>query len=302
MKQRTTNNLQAGESYISNNSASTFRDCCFKFDATYRQKIKPIHKSVTLYFGEAIHATLDYAYTQAFDEDLCKDYFEAHFMGNLNEQPIMWAGDGKVKILKNGTESKARNDFGNAESACEYGKKMIERYIDRWRDDYMGMKVLASEVEFNFNLDLKENSENISYNGIIDKIVEIDGKQYVLDHKTAAQAMSQDLMQVENQISGYIIGARELGFNPVGAIFDVLYKKKEPEFEMIYVTRSEEQLKDFLDNTKETVKAIRAGYKFQNIGRSCKMCHLHKYCFAGKQLGELYIQASDIKESEDEEE
>jgi hypothetical protein len=269
----------AGETYISNNSASIFRSCPFRFDLEYRQKIVPKKENISFYFGKCIHQALDYYFSEAKDLDMALEYFDSVFMGSLNEREILWSGDPRRKD---------GGDFRDAQSTLDYVKRMLEAYINYWFDVNMGLDVLASEVDFEYEIDC--DGSKILYTGIIDKIVSIDGKTYILDHKTYAQSVDRELLNVENQISGYYLGAKSLGYDVSGAIFDILYKKKEPVFERIYVDRTDQEIVDFMQDTKDTIHAIKAGYKFRNLGYNCKNCKYKQYCFNGKCLGDNYAK------------
>ncbi len=54
----------AGIDRISNNSASYFRQCPYKFDLAYRQKIAPVYKGQTFFLGVCIHKALETYYKQ----------------------------------------------------------------------------------------------------------------------------------------------------------------------------------------------------------------------------------------------
>lgn len=241
----------------------------------YRERIKPKYESVTLFFGKALHAAFDYHY-QNYDLDMTVEFFDSYFDGALKETEVMWQQNG---ARKDG------GDFCDPETAKEYGKRCLRDYFEIYPNNF---KVLESERDFEFEL------AGLRYTGIIDKIIEMDGKIYVLDYKTAAQRIDEDFLSFDPQISGYYLGAKALGYDIDGAIYDYIYKLKMPKFERYFVTRTEEQLKDFQENAKEALIALQSGAKYQNISRDCKSCFYQKYCFNNKQLGDLYIQEERI--------
>lgn len=268
--------LQAGKDYISNNSLSSFRKCPFKFETEYVNKIKPIYKAVSLYFGQCLHQALDYHYTGAQNPDLTIEYFESYFDGAQEEQPIMWSTSG---ARKDG------GDFADAETAKKYGVMMLQKYFDRYLEEDVNMEILESEKEFEFDLD------GIKYTGIIDQIVKIDGKVYGRDFKFMAQKMDSEYLSMDNQISGYYLGAKSLGYDLDGFIYDVGYKYKVPAFDRIYVTRTKEQLDAFLEDTKEAIKALQSGAKYKNISSECRTCHYKQLCVKNGDLGEIYTKS-----------
>lgn len=269
--------LVPGKDYVSNNSASTFRACPRRFNLEYVQKIRPIHQNISLYFGVAIHQALDYYFKECPDPDLAVEYFRSVFDGEINEKPIMWSLNG---ARKDG------GDFKDAETAREYGAKMLSAYFNYWFDENQDWEVLASEVDFEIKVG------NIIYTGIIDKIIKekSTGKIYVVDHKTLAQRYSGEFVNNDMAITGYILGAEKLGFKVDGAIYDYLMKLKEPKFERVYTIRTQEQVDDFKESTVATVKAIQAGVDYKHISKECSYCRFQKYCSRDPQASELYFQ------------
>ena len=288
-----------GINYISNNSASTFRSCPRKFNLEYREKLRSVYDNVSLYFGVAIHETLHYYFKECQDIDMAVEYFGSIFDGKINDKQIMWTTN---KIRKDG------GDFKDAETCREYGEKMIRAYLEYWLDENMGMKVLESEIEFEFELPVgiafsknivrAEDGylsngvkvKTIKYTGIIDKIVEIDGKIYVMDHKTLSQRYSTDFVNNDMAMTGYILGAESLGYKADGIIYDYLMKLKEPKFERVYTNRTPEQIAEFKEDTIDTVKAIQSGLKYKNISKDCSFCRFKKYCSKDEQASEIYYK------------
>ena len=303
---------KAGVDYVSNSSLSTFRGCSHRFNLHYNKNIRAIKTGISLYFGSMLHDALHVHYSAGMSVEETKTYFESAFRGGLKTTPILWAGDGKVKILKNGTVSKARNDFGDADSAIDYGKRCLDAYFNAYPDG--SLEVLASEVKFEFPLtipgvnwnhqtDSVEDDETIIVMGYIDKIVRLDGKIYVLDYKTAAQREDEEYLQVENQVSTYYLGAKVLGYDIDGALFDYIYKTKDPEVARYYTSRTPEQIEDWMEQARNTVRAMRQGIVYKNISKmGCKNCDLRQYCWKGEQLGDTYFikESKETKEVEDE--
>lgn len=289
---RTKSNGECGVDYVSNSSLSTFRGCSHRFDLHYHRNIRPIKTNISLYFGSMLHEAMHTRHSSKLNDEQTKTFFESAFRGGLKATPVMWAGDGKPKMLKNGTYSKARNDFGDAESAIAYGLKCLDAYFQSELED--GVEVWASEVKFEFPLDI--DGQAITVIGYIDKIVRINGKVYVLDYKTAAQKEDEEYLQVENQVSTYYLGAKALGFTIDGALFDYIYKTKDPEVVRYYVTRTPEQIEDWKTQAVNTVRAMRTGVTYKNISKmGCKNCDLRKFCWNDEDMSDLYFVKEDDK-------
>lgn len=268
-------NFITGKDYISNNSATTFRTCPYKFHLQYREKIAPIKTKASLFFGQCMHQTLDYAFSNKADSDMAKEYFAAVFDEGLKENDIYWAHNG---MRKDG------GDFCDPETAREYGHRVIDGYFEEYTVHQF--ELLASEKDFAFNIG--EGKDKIEYSGIIDKIVKDEnGDVWVLDHKCISQRYRPEKMDNDTQVTGYIVGGKKLGYEIKGAIFDLILKLKVPKFERYYTQRTDSEIADFIENTQETVKGIKSGIKFKSIGDSCSWCDMSHYCKT-KELGEDY--------------
>jgi hypothetical protein len=91
-------------------------------------------------------------------------------------------------------------------------------------------------------------------------------------------------------LTGYLLGAKELGFEADGVIYDYLLKLKEPKFERPKAYRTPEQIQDFIEDTPDTVRGIQMGLKYRNISKDCGYCRFQKYCSRDPQAKELYYQ------------
>ena len=72
-------------------------------------------------------------------------------------------------------------------------------------------------VEHRFDLVLDE----VAITGFIDGIVEINGVNWLLEHKFMGQARTSHL-ELDPQVSIYLLAARKLGFNPRGVLYNVI--------------------------------------------------------------------------------
>jgi len=122
------------------------------------------------------------------------------------------------------------DDLYELARACE----MLNGYDCRWRDT----RLVALVVEHEFRIPLVHpltGARSLSYQlgGKLDGIVrdEIDGRVYVIEHKTSSDDISVgstywQLLRIDTQVSTYYHAAREQGFDPSGVIYDVLAKPR----------------------------------------------------------------------------
>ena len=110
-------------------------------------------------------------------------------------------------------------------------EEMLRGYSARWFDEKL--KVLAVEAEYDADLTNPESgaaSRTFRLGGKIDAIVEdATGRVLNVEHKTSGEDVSAGSfywrrLKINSQISGYLVGARALGFDPVETLYDVLGK------------------------------------------------------------------------------
>lgn len=108
---------------------------------------------------------------------------------------------------------------------------MLIGYDARWLD--ADLTVLGVEEEFDTDLRHPESgtaSPTWRLAGKIDAIVkDAQGRTWLVEHKTASEdiASGSDYwrrLRMDAQVSTYLDGARALGFEPVGVLYDVLRK------------------------------------------------------------------------------
>ncbi len=120
-------------------------------------------------------------------------------------------------------------------------EELIRLYDARWSEE--PLRPLAVEVEYRATLDNPETgwpSRTFQRAGKIDVLVadERDGRTWLVEHKTSSEDISPgsdyfDRLRIDGQISHYVAGARALGFDPAGCIYDVLGK---PQHEPLRAT------------------------------------------------------------------
>jgi len=246
----------AGETYLSNNSAGTYRQCPYKFHLRYKKNVVPIGTKISLYLGQKIHSALDFYYSQGGDPI---DYFVASYDGGLAEEPIVFNTQKGILTPEDGRDQ---------------GIKLLEMYLYESQGD--NWEVVATEQEFFYKLE-----SGVELSGIIDLIVKDNEGYLVVDHKTLSQRMDGGYAQVDNQLTGYIVGANSLGFKTDRAMFNCLLKHKQPKLDRIYTMRTDEQIDSFLQDMDDVIQAIRQGHKYRSISRDCVYCEYYDYCLKG---------------------
>jgi hypothetical protein len=190
---------------ISYTGASTFRRCPKEYWFRYKQGLER-EPSDALRFGAAFHKFLELAATKGVDET------ERAFRA---EYPQLWA-----RIIPE--EAMARQY--ECETICALGRAHVARYTD---------EVVAVEQDFEtpiVNPISGRQSRRYRFRGRIDRIVRLpNGALAVQEIKTTSQDISPTSpfwlrLRMDAQVTGYVVGARALGFDVSTVLYDVVRK------------------------------------------------------------------------------
>lgn len=113
--------------------------------------------------------------------------------------------------------------------------EMLRGYDLRWCDE--PLETIGVELEFRaplINPATGHESRTFVLGGKIDALAlhRYENRIYIVEHKTSSDDLSPgsdywQVLQVDTQVSTYYAGARALGFEPAGVIYDVLGKPKQ---------------------------------------------------------------------------
>jgi hypothetical protein len=188
----------------------TARTCMRMEDIQYRQGYKPASVSEALRFGTLMHDGLE-AWWLRLRELQSGTYCDA-------DQSCLDAALAAV--------TRAADPYERASAEA-----LLTGYHLRWQD--AGYTVVAVEQEFRAPLvDPRTHrpSRTWQLGGKIDVIVaDRDGRVLVMEHKTSSEDVSPGStywtrLRMDGQISVYWVGARALGYDVAGVIYDVIKK------------------------------------------------------------------------------
>jgi hypothetical protein len=117
-------------------------------------------------------------------------------------------------------------------------EELLAAYDVRWA--YEVVEVLAVEIEFEApitNPETGATSRTYALGGKIDAIARLaDGRVVIVEHKTSSEDISGGSdywkrLRLDSQVSDYFVGARALGFDVEGCLYDVIGKPKLQPFE-----------------------------------------------------------------------
>lgn len=249
---------QQPKELITYSRMAMWRACCRRHHIVYELGIRPIKEAIQLVVGTVMHAWLQV------------------WFGNQQLVPVQWVSPTKpiwdtdyrddlaAEVLAPVERGFAGLDASDPFEAARL-RAMVLAYHLRWRRLPQGttMTVLAVEREFRAPLVNPidgQVSKSYERGGKIDAIVEIDTQdaewcgQWIVEHKSHSGPLDPGAayfakLRADGQCSDYFIGARSMGFDPRGIIYDVVCKPK-------------------LEPLKATPEADRK----MTIGQGCRAC------------------------------
>lgn len=188
---------------ITQSEQRTFLRCAREHFHAYSQRYRPIEDAETLRFGTLWHEALE------------------TYWGFIGRNPL-------VEAIDTIRQSDNLDPFTFARVSA-----LLTAYDVRWSNDYY--EVLEVEREFSallLNPQTGHPSKTFTLGGKLDAIVRApDGLIYLVEHKTSSEDLGAgstywQRLRIDSQVSTYYAGARALGYDVAGCIYDVVGKPK----------------------------------------------------------------------------
>lgn len=243
---------------IDNFALSTHQSCPAKYDLRIRQGWQSRRRSGALGFGGAFHAGLAEWYKTGDKE--------------RGIQAIKDAWDGTAPV----------DDYRTQERCITTFTEYVARYPEESWKIVRGPSGPLVEIAFTLDTGMfcdcdlcgglpsldglcikcLAPCEPIEYGGIFDGLVEFGQQVYVIDHKTTSMMGNYyfDQFKPNNQMTGYVWGARALSGREVGgAIINAICVRKtgKTEFARQITTRTETEIQRWLQDVRSTCNEIR---------------------------------------------
>jgi len=186
---------------ITQSRMQCFLDCPKKHEFAYQWLWRPQGTPKSLRMGTAVHTALDAIASGDDWRDMVADYYSLF------------------------------DDIDDIQYEEQTVVEMVRGYISRWRDDRA--EVIESEVQFEImvrNPDTNWSLHNVRLAGKIDKIIRLpDGRVGIREHKTCGESIDPssgywDRLDLDPQVTIYMIAARECGFDIDFIEYDVIRK------------------------------------------------------------------------------
>lgn len=183
---------------LSNSSMSAWRRCRLQFYLKYvGNYLSPSSKAQRR--GGCFHAGVAEWYTSGKEEASIDAAFQ--------------------KLQEHQTEND--RDYSDEWELIEY---VLRRYIAwSWDNDDFSIVTVNGKPAIELRVDV--NLGGFPVMGIIDGIVEYKGKNWILEHKLVDQVRTQTV-DLDWQVSLYMLMAHKLGFNPAGVFYNVVRATK----------------------------------------------------------------------------
>ncbi len=251
--------------YLSASSINAFLNCPRYFAYVYEEEATPAHVSSSLILGSAVHVAGSRLY-RAIQENqkVKKKELEEVFCESLlalreSNPPILY---------------KKGETFS---SMMVQGIRLVDCLFDQTPRDE---KIL--EVDFEINVPLR-NSEGkdlgVPLKCILDKMVQVDGKEWAVDLKTSARKYTADRIEGDVQSCAYCYAlATRNGGGPQVFQWQVLIKAASPRMEMYMTTLGPPEFDRLWATAENTIRGIEAGSFVPVQSWRCKSCPYGDLC------------------------
>lgn len=172
-----------------------YQTCPCKEALRYREKLAPIHTRSVLAFGTAIHKGLETRSIEQALDVLVTDY------------------------------PKDQNEADAQDIATTTVQALLSNYFDR----YEPFEIEKPEYKFKlpmYTWPSGKKSRTFFIAGKLDNFVQIDGRWWVVEYKTASRldASYFDRLYLDSQITMYVTAMRRLDYDVAGVIYRVIRK------------------------------------------------------------------------------
>lgn len=245
----------------SHSKLSTYEQCPFKYKLRYLDKIKPvIEQTIEAHLGSSVHSTLEWIYNslkqnpeKIFDLDEIIVFYSNVWREKYNP---------KILIVRRELTDK------------DYFEKGVRFLVDYFLK-HSPFKDGTIECEKRIFIELDENTK---IQGFIDRLVHNieTGKYEIHDYKTANMLPTQEEKDKDRQLALYSIAIKEIYGNDKEVVLVWHYLAHNHK---IISTRTNEQLENLKEETKELIKEIESAKEFPfNKTILCEWCEYKDIC------------------------
>lgn len=236
---------------------SSFEACPLKFKYAYIDKIEPLRRNIEAFMGNRVHEALEKLYRDKLYEKVCS---LEELLNFYNER---WKKEMSEQIFVTKEEYRIENY-----------RKMGERYLIDYYNTYKPFdegRIIALEKKVFFPL-----NEKYWIVGIIDRIVEKDGKYEIHDYKTSLYFPTKKEIENDCQLQLYALALDYLyGIKEVELVWHFLAFNKEIRLKK----RSYEGARmELIKKIEKIEKAIKSNEFPPRESSLCPYCEYQPIC------------------------
>lgn len=196
---------------VSNSQIDVWDRCKFRWYLNYGLQLVPIRKPQT------------YFQVGTFSHSLLEVHFEARKNGIKDTYPLVVEFANKVEF--------DTNDLDQL-TAFKRSLRIVERYIREYAPTHDNFRVLATERHFVIEM-ITPKGRPYKIQGYFDMLIEMDGKLWIVDHKTTSTGKFWSVKKLlkDPQMTTYILGLREQGYDVFGCVINQLNTYDYAKFE-----------------------------------------------------------------------
>lgn len=193
---------------LTNSQIHTFRTCQRKEYYSYRLGVRPETQGRALRFGSMMHYGIEMVAKGHTPEEACQavsDYYNG----------IQWSGVGNPRDI----------EIEHMQVVA-----LLNGYFATWHNAGPDHLRVVENIEVERQFELKIPYQKRVFAGKIDGIVKLaNGQVAVRETKTASDDIAADSdyvrrLRIDNQISGYVIAAKSMGFSIDTILYDIIKK------------------------------------------------------------------------------
>lgn len=248
---------------LSKTKLNTFIQCPWRYRIAYELGIKPLKSKPALVEGSALHQLV-----------------EAILIVGPEIAPQLW----RLNQMFWQNHPLERCDYPEV-GAYRKAQKICLAQAIFYSFELQQLEVVQSELYLEaplVNPITQEVREDIKLNGYLDILDMVDGRQRVLDLKTASKTPSQDMaaMALELTLYAYLVAYPDLSPNmePVPVAFLYLVRTKIPKLVWQQGLRHYQHFVELFHTCEGVAKAIEHGSFWKNPGMHCSWCDQRPLC------------------------
>ena len=237
--------------YLSYSRINRYFTCPESYRLYYVERLRLKIPKAALVFGSLIHLALAHLFNE-----------KAEPMKFFTE---VWDGLQQFELTYGKKDS--------WEKLRKCGEGLLQKFVTQELPRIRSVKAVEKRFQLNIsNLDLPVV-------GVIDLVADVDGKDKVVDFKTADKTYGPSDIELSDQLTTYEIAEPEV---PDLALC-VLIKTAEPKIEWYPTQRGPERLTEFLRKAAYAAREIKAGEFYKRSGVHCSWCDFLPVCLGDRK-------------------